>query len=543
MILYLLRGAYMKKTRYMIAGAIVIVFLLADLWFGNTYHYMNIGSMIYLATVIITLLGVLFLDKNNVKSFFGLFGIVVGLFAAFFIIGGLMSVPMFNASRYAEVIGEVKQVEFADLYSSDHVVEMSYADKQSSIEAAQKKIGELEDLSSTYELNKDEFSQVNYKGKLVRVAPFEYTDSLKKYLNFSKGVPYYIVVQTGNDSLNASAEIVTLDEPMKYYPGAPLQYDLHRHVALNHKFSYLDDWYFEIDEQGHPYWIVQSITKRVGIWGAKDMSGVIVVDAVSGETTKYAVDDAPEWIDTVYPTDMLMNQANHHYTLGGGYWNSVFQQKGVMKIDSEEGNYNYVSIDDEIYIFAGIRPVKLNSNSTTGLIFMNKRTGEAMELNLPGVSLDSAENTAVGSIQEKGYEPTTPTLQNVGGYPTYVMSLKDASGVVRGLAYVNYQDYTKSAVGDTVALVEKSYLNVMGSQTSLVPDDIAEIEGTISSIQQVYLDGNSVFLFRVDGKDEIYQANLIVNYELAFASQGDIVKFKASLNKVSEIEISKTREE
>lgn len=532
----------MKKHRLLIAGGIVAAFLLIDIWFGNTYHYMNIGSMIYLAVVIITLVGVLFVDQTNVKSFFGLFGIVVSAFVIFFIIGGVMSVPMFSAKRYANVIGEVKQVEFKDLYSAEHVVEMSYADKESSVSAAQKKIGELEDLSSTFELNEDEFSQVNYNGKLVRVAPFQYTDTLKKYLNFSQGVPYYIIVQTANESLNASAEIVTLDEPMKYYPGAPLQYDLHRHVALNHKFSYLDDWYFEIDEQGHPYWIVQSITKRVGLWGAKDMSGVIVVDAVTGDTTKYPVEEAPEWIDTVYPTDMLMAQANHHYTLSGGYLNSIFQQKGVMNIDSEYGNYNYVSIDDEIYIFAGIRPVKLNSNSTTGLLFMNKRTGEAMELNLPGVSLSAAQKTAIGSIQEKGYEPTTPTLQNVGGYPTYIMSLKDASGVVRGLAYVNYQDYTKSAVGDTVALTEKAYLNVMGNQSSLVPEDVVTLEGVIESIQQVYIDGNSQYLFKIVGDSTIYQANLLINYELAFMKTGDEITFKATVNKVNEIELIKAQD-
>ena len=82
---------------------------------------------------------------------------------------------------------------------------------------------------------------------------------------------------------------------------------------------------------------------------------------------------------------------------------------------------------------------------------MNKRTGQAIELELPGVSIPSAEMTSIGSIQEKGYIPTTPVLMNIGGFPTYVMSLKDVSGVVRGFSYVNYQDYTKSSVGDTVA--------------------------------------------------------------------------------------------
>ncbi|WZU02135.1 hypothetical protein MGH68_03525 [Erysipelothrix sp. D19-032] len=104
---------------------------------------------------------------------------------------------------------------------------------------------------------------------------------------------------------------------------------------------------------------------------------------VTGETTNYGLDEIPDWVDSVYPTDMLMDQAKSHYTLKGGYFNSIFQRQGVMAVDSDEGAYNYVSIDDEIYIFAGIRPIKLDSSSTTGLSFMNRRTGEAMELSLP----------------------------------------------------------------------------------------------------------------------------------------------------------------
>lgn len=525
----------MKKTRILIAIGILVLFVFLDFWFGKTYHYMDPSSMIYLALFIIGIVGVLFVDRNNYKSFFGLFGIVVAIFSVFFLFGTLMSIPLFNANRYANVIGEVKQVSFSDLYSNDHTVEMSYADKSSAIQAAQKKIGELEDLSSTYELDSAEFSQINYQGKMVRIAPFQYTDVVKKYLNFDKGVPYYIIVETGNENLNASANIITLESPMKYYPGAPLQYDLHRHVAARHKFSYLDDWYFEIDDSGNPYWIVQAITKRVGLWGAKDMSGLIIVDAITGDTKRYDVDEVPTWVDSVYPTDMLMAQANYHYTLEGGFWNSIFQQKGVMKIDSEEGNYNYVSIDDEIYIFAGIRPVKLNSSSTTGLLFMNKRTGEAMELNLPGVSLASAQDTAVGSIQEKGYIPTTPSLQNVGGYPTYVMSLKDSSGVVRGLAYVNYQDYSKSAVGDTVSLAQKAYLEVMGDVETLVPEDVVDISGVIKEIYQVTLDGNTVYLFKIEDNEAIYQASITVSYELPFLKVGDNIEFKANLNKILSI--------
>ena len=533
----------MKRKRFVIAASLVVAFLCIDVWFGNTYHYMNMGSMVFLALKITLITGVLVLEKNNLKSFFGVFGLVVASFLVIFIIGGLLSFPMFNATRYARVIGDVKSVGFSDLFNESKGVQMAYADKNSAIAAAQKKIGELDDLSSMFELDDSEFSQVIYQGKMVRVAPFRYTDSIKKHLNMEKGVPYYIIVDTGNVSLNASAEIVTLAEPMRYYPGAPLQYDLHRHVAANHRFSYLDDWYFEIDDTGRPYWIVQTITKRVGLWGAKDMSGIIVVDAITGTSKRYGVDEAPAWIDTVYPTDMLMDQAKYHYSLSGGFFNSIFQQRGVMRIDSEVGNYNYVAVDGEIYIFTGIRPVKVSSNSTTGLLFMNKRTGAAMELGLPGVSLAAAQKTAIGSIQEKGYEPTTPTLQNIGGFPTYAMSLKDGSGVVRGLAMVNYQDYTKSAVGDTLKLAEKAYLSVMGNQVSLIPETTTEGHGVVDQIQQVYLDGNSVFLMTFQGNTTIYQASITLDYQLAFLKSGNAIGFKANGTKIIEIEFSKTQTE
>lgn len=524
-----------KKDKIKWISVVLLAFVAIDLWNGNTYHYTNVASMLYLAFVVLVILGILFLDRQNYKKFTTSFSVIAIGFVVVFIIGGLMSSKIFNAKSYANVIGPVKQVEFADLYSSDHQIEMSYVDKESAILAAEKKIGELSDLSSRFELDVAEFSQINYQGQMVRIAPFQYTDIFKEYINFGAGVPYYVIVNTGEGNLNAQAEIVTLDEPMKYYPGAPLQYDLHRHVAMRHKFSYIDDWFFEIDDAGHPYWVVQGITKRVGLWGAKDMNNLIVVDAVTGETTNYGLDEIPDWVDSVYPTDMLMDQAKSHYTLKGGYFNSIFQQQGVMAVDSDEGAYNYVSIDDEIYIFAGIRPIKLDSSSTTGLLFMNRRTGEAMELSLPGVSLTSAQDTAVGSIQEKGYVPTTPTLQNVGGFPTYVMSLKDQSGVVRGLAYVNYQDYTKSAVGDTPAQTEKLYLSVMGSQTGLVPSDVQTITGTLTDVRQVMIDGNTHYLFKVEGKDTIYQASLILDDRLAFMNAGTVITFEATQTKVTKV--------
>ncbi len=528
----------LNKQRLILLGLILVILVVLDYLFGMTYNFENAGTIVYIGFWIIVIAGVLFIDPAHYKQFNRTFLIVAATVIGLMVIGGLSSSQFFRAKAYADVIGDVEEVQFIDLYGSNHVIEMSYVDKDSAIAAAEKRIGELSEVSSRFEIDSEEFSQINYQGKMVRVAPFQYTDTIKEYMNYSQGVPYYVIVTTGDGNTNAVAEIVKLEESMKYYPGAPLNYNLMRHVSYSNKFSYLDDWYFEIDDNGHPYWLVQAVDHKVGLWGGKSMSALVIVDAVSGEVKRYGLDEIPEWVDTVYPTDMLLNQAKDHYTLSGGFLNSVFQQRNVMAIDREEGSYNYVSIDEEIYVFTGIRPIKVDSTSTTGMLFISKRTGKAIELKLPGVSLAAAENTATGSIQEKNYATTTPVLQNVSGYPTYVMSLKDTSGVVRGFALVNYQDYTKSAVGSTLKEAQTNYGAVMGSQNDVNPIETKTISGVLESIQPVTIDGNTYYLLRLTGDSTIYQANLSINYELAFLKNGTFLTLTHAGNTVSTLTIT-----
>lgn len=527
----------MKKSRKWLILIILIIFILLDLWNGNTYHFMNVGSMIYLSFFFLLIAAVWLLNREGYKKFIGLFTSTVLVFALVFVVGGLMSSRVLNAKRFANVIGTVNHVEFKDLYGKDHKVEMSLVDKESALLAAEKKMGELSDVSARFKINSREFSQINYQGNMVRIAPFQYTDPLKQLINLNKGVPYYVRVTTGAGATNAQAEIVKLDKPMRYYPGAPLHYDLKRHVALQHKFSFLSGWHFEIDESGHPFWVIQTIKKEVGLWGANNTSGIIVVDAVSGASKEYKVGQEPEWVDLVYPTNMLLSHAKDHYALSGGYINSIVQQDGVKLIDQEIGTYNYVLIDNEIYVFTGIRPVTLDEGSTTGLLFMNMKTSEAIVLDLPGISLTAAEQTSIGSIQEKNYEPITPVLQNIGGYPTYVMSLKDRSGVIRSFSFVNYQDYTKSAVGVTLKDTERSYLSLFGDEESLVPEDVVEMEAVIADIRQVYIDGNTIYYILFEDQELVYQASLQLNDKLPFYQAGDTLKFKVSGQKIVSFEV------
>ena len=122
------------------------------------------------------------------------------------------------------------------------------------------------------------------------------------------------------------------------------------------------------------------------------------------------------------------------------------------------------------------------------------------------------------------------------------MALKDNSGVVRWFSHVNYQDYTKSSVGDTIKQTEKNYLAIMGNSESLTPEDQESFEKKIENIQSVIIDGNSLYYILFEGDTEIYNASILVSETLAFAKPQDRVKVKVEGQRVIEIEILKQTE-
>ena len=520
------------KIKIILTVLLFVSFIIFDWLNGMTYSVQKFSSVVIVSTLIIALC----LIWGNMK--FRLASITYGVIViSIAFVLGILSSPMLHAKTYSGLIGEIQVLSFEDFFEEKEV-SFSLVDKYSAVTIATTKIGELSDVSSMFELDSDEFSQINYNGEMVRVAPFKYNSWFRTLINNgSKGVPYYVIVNTEGENTNAEAKIVTLDTPMKYYPSATISYNLHRHVASKYKLTFVDDYYFEIDDDGHPYWLIQVVENKALLYGAKQMNALIIVDAVTGEMNKYDLDKIPDWVDTVYPTDMLLTQAADAYTLQNGWFNTLLNKTGMMKINSEEGSYNYVMLNGEIYLFTGIQTYSSESQATTGLLFISKRTGKAIEMNMPGSSLRMAQSTAVGEIQEKRYNPTTPIIMNVGNHATYVMALKDGSNVVRGYSLVNYQDYTKSATSTTLEGAKIAYLAVLGSSNVPIdPNDIKTEELVISEIKFATIEGNTYAFIRFTNSDFIYQTPITINPELLFANDGSTLKVSfTSTNVITEI--------
>ena len=112
------------------------------------------------------------------------------LTALVYFIGSVLSSPIVNAAKYQKLL----TVENSD-FSRD-IKEVSYntiplLDKSSAELLGNRKMGSMVDMVSQFEVS-SEYTQINYQGTPVRVAPLVYASAIKWLTNQSQGIPAYI---------------------------------------------------------------------------------------------------------------------------------------------------------------------------------------------------------------------------------------------------------------------------------------------------------------------------------------------------------------
>ena len=76
-----------------------------------------------------------------------------------------------------------------------------------------------------------------------------------------------------------NVQVVRLEEGMKYSDIEHFSRNIMRHLRFNYPTFLFDTPNFEIDEEGHPYWICPRIVKTIGLFGGTDVRGAVIVDA------------------------------------------------------------------------------------------------------------------------------------------------------------------------------------------------------------------------------------------------------------------------
>ena len=440
-------------------------------------------------------------------------GIFMLLLVVVGVVGQLISLPIFRAQAYRELL-TVNSGEFSQDISQISFDEIPTLDRTSAEYLGDRQMGTLSDMVSQFEYGGDS-TQINYQGRPVRVAPVAYADLFKWLTNRGEGLPAYVLV----DMVTQEAQVVRLEEGMKYSFSEPLNRNIMRHLRFQYPTFMFSTPRFEIDEDGQPWWIAPRVVKTIGLFGGTDIQGAVLCNAITGESQYY--DEVPSWVDNLYTPALIMQQYDYYGTLVNGFINSIFGQKDVTV--TTEG-YNYIAINDDVYVYTGVTSAN-SDQSNLGFLLSNQRTKETIFYDAPGATEAAAQASAEGVVQDLGYTATFPLLINVAGQPTYFIPLQDNTLLVKSYAMVNVAQYQLVATGSTVAQCEQQYIRMLTDKGLTEEEEVPQTtaQGVVAEIRSAVLNGNTYYYVRLEEENVFYSLSAVENPTAVILNVGDQV--------------------
>lgn len=471
-------------------------------------------------------------SKTNKILFFLSFGLLVYLV----VVPLATSLPMFRSSAYQKLIGKVENGE--DL--KNHIAPISLdkirvVDEELAMLLGEKIIGSQPSLGSQAEIGEFTIQKVN--DELYWVAPLLHTGFFKWYNN-SEGTPGYVMVSATNErDVKLIQDINGKRLSIKYQPAAYFGSRIDRHVYFNGYATVgLEDFNFEIDDKGNPYWIVTKYKKRIGFAG-NDATGVLTVDAQTGEIKEYDINNTPLWVDRIQPISFIEEQLNDWGEYVHGFWNFSNENK----LQTTEGLTLVYGENHKSYWYTGLSSVG-KEESTVGFVLVDTRTKETTYYKQSGATEYAAQSSAEGKVQEKGYHASLPIPYVINNIPTYVMTLKDDGGLVKMFAMVSINDYTIVGVGNTMRETLMAYKNVYNmADNGINPESVTSkksLKTIVTRIENDVKNGNSFYYFTVKDYPNIFVGSSQLSNELPVTAIGDSISISFDVDLEEVIDVS-----
>ena len=462
-----------------------------------------------------TLIGAAFSKgkEQMVKSllFVGSLGVVGYLFAA----------PIFNAGDKFE---SAQMNEGVEIQPFDETKTPASVPPQFAENKMKKSFSQVPN-TSFYELGNLQIQKVN--GEYVYIAPVEFSGFFKWWNG--ETTPGYFMLSATDSSANPKF----VEAEMAYVPSAYLNSDLERYMRLHYPtLVFNGDAQLEVDEDGKPYYI-RTYGKFISARDGFDAQGIVMVDAATGETSKFELEDVPAFIDGAISPEAVSLQNSYYGNYVHGYWNSKFGKKDV-KLPSDEGTEANVSpIFDEngdMYYFTDFTSPKEGVDSMLGYALTNARTGEATYYtgNTAEAYMDSrgALNIVERQFVEKEWEGEMPILYNFYGEASWLTAVLDTNGFLQNYFIVSASNPEISAFATTPNEALRSYRTALsrggGTVDGASNAEESTVTGTVSRVYKERSGDYTIVSFLLqDG------TNYIVSSESVplsiYLQQGDIV--------------------
>jgi hypothetical protein len=481
------------------------------------------------------------MTKGKSTIIFKIAATVFALSALHIVITSVASWALFRSASYRELIGVVKESESGN-FSKDiapvSLEQVRIIDQEVAHRLGDKVLGEQPSLGSQVEVGT--FNIQTIKGQLYWVAPLLH-DGFFKWWNKSGGTPAYIRVSATNErDVQLINAVGGKPVYIKYQPNAFFGSNLQRHLYFSgYATTGTTDYTFEVDDEGHPYWVVSLYTNQVGFMG-DNVYGIAVVNAETGEIKEYNPTDAPAWVDRIQPKEMVETQLNDW----GKYVNGYINLSNEGKLQTTEGISLVYGEDGRSYWYTGLTSVGRDAG-TVGFVLVDTRTKTTTWYKQAGATEEAAMQSAKGKVQEKGFTASFPILYNINGVPTYVMSLKDKAGLVKMIALVSVEDYAIVGVGNNIKEAVRAYkeayngsspnnnLNLTANSTTF------QLRTRVQRMATDIIGGSAFYYIYCDSpSDKIFIGSSSVSNELPLTQVGDSVLIMYSDGRTPSIDLT-----
>ncbi|MCM2587764.1 hypothetical protein NDQ53_00415 [Rossellomorea marisflavi] len=419
-------------------GATLIIAIVATFLF---YYLTNLDqnfTSVWILFIIAAIAGasLSYGTERMIKGVLVLAGLVVGVY--------FLSAFLFNADEKYESADMKTKTE---IQAFDETETPASVPPQFARNKMKKAFGQVPN-TSYYELGNLQIQKVN--GDYVYIAPVEFSD-FWKWVKGDKTPGYFILSAT-----DSTANPKFMKQEMKYTPSSYLNENIERHIRMKYpKKIFYGDVQLEVNDEGKPFYI-RTYGTFISARNGFDAEGVVLVDALTGDTKAYPIKDIPAFIDGAISPETVSLQNSYFGNFVKGFWNSKFGKSDV-KLPSDEGTEANVTPvfnkDGDMYYFTDFTSPKEGVDSMLGYSMTNARTGEATYYtgNMEESYMDS--QGALQIIQkrfiEKKWDGKMPVLYNFYGEASWLTPVLDSNGFLQNYFIVSAANPEIAVYADT----------------------------------------------------------------------------------------------
>jgi len=458
--------------------------------------------------------------ESNWTLFMPLVGIVS------FVVAYFVGCPMFRASDYHSLIGEVKTSEWTTDMQQADPAHIMIVPRKLAMFMADKQLGEAEQaLGSQYKVAYEYMTRQKINGELWWVVPLDY-NGFSVWTSVGH-VPGYVKVHA--EDPKRPVELVS-DQKYVYTPGAYFWDNLQRYLWSHGYMSKgLTEYSFEVDEDGKGWWVVSVFEPTIGFRGEK-ITGVAVVDPTSGETAFHPKDEVPEWVDRAVPKEFARNYMANWGEYGAGWVNSWWGKKGLvdptpMDQEADAGMFVYGS-DGEPYWFTGITSSSSKDEALVGLMYLHSRTGEVKYFKTSGLNEQAVLKVINNEIAYKNWTGSYPILYNFYGRKVWVSTVLGQNGTFKSVAMVDAET-NELYLGDDQHIALRNLQNKTGLAGQLIAPTTGKerrsFKGRVLRVAKEVTGENTVYFLLLENQQHALSGMSQLSSELVFTRDGDEV--------------------